>query len=501
MKNILTSVGLIIGIVILLNILSKQFFFRLDLTEDKQYTLSNATKDILRNMDQPVTVSAYFSDNTPPSIEKTKNDFRDMLVEYSNLSKGMVDYEFINPETDEEKQQAAQSGIQPVLIQVREKDQAQQQQVFMGAVIKMGEQQEVIPFVQPETGMEYELSTKIKKLSVLEKPTVGLIQGHGEPGLQELSQAYQSLSILYNVENVDLNSGPIADRIKTVALVNPTDTIPPTHLAQLDNFLGRGGRLVLAFNAVTGDLQTAQGTATPILLESWLAEKGVEVEPSFLIDASCGSVSVQQRQGFFTINTPVQFPYLPLISTFADHPISNGLEQILLTFGSPVRYIGDSTATFTPIAFSSSQAGIIRAPTYFDVGNKNWTAADFPLSNIAVAGIVEGNLAGSVPSKMVIIGDGDFAVSGQRGQPEDNINLLVNSIDWLSDDTGLVELRTKGVATRPIKQEYLGEEANGTRTFIKSLNFGLPILLIIIYGIVRLLRQRNIRMKRMMEQI
>ena len=501
MKNTSYSILLILGIVIMANVISRQFFFRVDLTEDQRYSLSNATKNILKNMDQPVTISAYFSDDLPPSIEKTRSDFQDMLVEYSNLSKGMVDYEFINPKSDEEQQEALQNGIQPVMISIREKDQAQQQQVFMGAVIKMGEQQEVIPFIQPEEGMEYGLSTNIKKLSVLEKPTVGLIQGHGEPGLQQLSQAYQSLSILYNIENVDLSSGPIADRIKTVALINPQDSIPYSDFTELDNFLARGGRLMVALNAVEGNLQNAQGTAKTTVLESWLAQKGIEVEPSFLIDASCGQVSVQQRQGFFTINTPVQFPYLPLISTFADHPITSGLEQILLPFASPVRFLGDSTATFTPIAFSSSQAGIVRAPTYFDVTNKQWTASDFPLSDIAVAGILEGNLVGNIPSKIVVVGDGDFGVSGERGQPEDNINLLVNSIDWLSDDTGLIELRTKGVASRPISQDYLGDENNGKRNFLKALNFGLPLLLILIYGLVNWSRQRSTRMRRMAEQI
>ena len=82
----------------------------------------------------------------------------------------------------------------------------------------------------------------------------------------------------------------------------------------------------------------------------------------------------------------------------------------------------------------------------------------------------------------------------------DNISLLVNSIDWLSDDTGLIELRTKGVASRPIDQEYLADDAEGTRNWYKYLNFGLPILLVVLYGIFRSQRQRTIRLKRMQER-
>lgn len=102
---------------------------------------------------------------------------------------------------------------------------------------------------------------------------------------------------------------------------------------------------------------------------------------------------------------------------------------------------------------------------------------------------------------MVVIGDGDFPVGGQgRTTAQDNVSLMANSIDWLSDDTGLIELRTKGVATRPIKEEYLGDEAIGKRNFLKYLNFGLPILLVLLYGFARSQQQRRIRMKRMAER-
>ena len=345
--------------------------------------------------------------------------------------------------------------------------------------------------------MEYSLSTSIKKLSVQEKPAIAFVAGHGEPSLQDLAQAYQSLSILYSIENIQLDSD-IPDRFRAVALIAPKDSIPPSHLAKLDDFLQRGGKLLLAVNAVNGDLSQGQGAASPTGIETWLLNKGIEVEPSFLIDAQCGQVTVQQQQGFFTMQTPIQFPYLPTISTFAEHPITKGLEQVLLPFASPVRFLGDSSKVFTPIAFSSTQAGIQRAPVAFDV-QKQWTAQDLPLSNVIVGGILEGDFGGGLPAKIVIYGDGDFGISGQQRQGEDNVSLLANSIDWLSDDTGLIELRTKNVVTRPIAQEFLGEEAAGKRNFLKYLNFGLPILLILIYGFIRYQRERNKRIRRMME--
>ncbi len=503
MKKNTFSILLVAGIILVANAISRELFFRLDLTEDQQYTLSRATKDILKNLESPVTVKAYFTEGLPPQYAKVLQDFRDMLVEYSNVSKGMVDYEFVNPNKDPEvEKELNQLRIPPILFNVREKDQLIQKKGYMAAIIQLEEQKDVIPVIQSGLGMEYSLTTGIKKLSVTDKPSVGLIQGHGEPGFQDLAQAYQSLSILYNVENIDLSTETsIADRFRAVALVNPRDSIPAEHLAKLDDYLSRGGNLFIAYNAVDGDLQNASGTAHTTGLESWLKNKGLEIENSFVVDADCAPVTVQQRQGFFTFNTQVRFPFLPLIKNFPDHPITKGMEQVILPFVSPIRFLGDSLSTFVPLALTSAQSGIIKAPTYFDVTNKKWKDSDFPLSNLVVAGILERNSATAASGKIILVGDGDFAVGGQnRKVNEDNLNLFVNSIDWLSDDTGLIELRAKGVASRPIADEYLGEDNAGKRNFLKYLNFGLPILLIIIYGIFRSQRQRNLRIKRMQER-
>ena len=495
MKNT-SSILLIIGIIVLANLLSNRFFKRFDLTADQQFTLSNATKNILKDLDDPVTVTAYFTEGLGPEFAKTRNDFRDMLVEYANLSQGMVDYEFINPNESEESEAAAQqNGIQPVLISVREKDQTKQQRAYLGAVLKMGEQQDVIPFIQPGSAMEYGLSTSIKKMAVVDKPSVGVVQGYGSSGANELAQVYQSLGILYNVENVDLSTSEnIPDRFRTVAIVAPKDSIPPTHLAKLDQFLGRGGNLFVAINTVGNEGGGIQGVITNTGLEGWLRGKGLEVENSYLIDVVCGSVTVPQQRGPFTINAQVQFPYFPMPKDFADHPITKGIEQVIMPFASPLRYVGDSAAYFTPLVFSSDRAGIIQAPTTFEI-EKNWAETDFPLSQVTIGGILEGNLVGPTASRIVVIGDGDFPASAQgRGQNTDNSSLMVNSIDWLSDDTGLIELRTKGVASRPLE-----DLEDSRRSFLKWLNFLLPIGLVIAYGIFRYQARRNRRIRRMQE--
>ena len=499
MKKItVVSILLFTGILLLVNVLSQKFFTRLDLTEGHQYTRGKATKAILKNLHAPVTVTAYFSEDMPPEMSKIRKEFREMLVEYGNTDKGMVDYEFINPNANKEKEnEAVQNGIRPVVISVREKDQSKQQRAFLGAVLKMNEQTEVIPVVMSGEGMEYSLSTSIKKMSVVNKPYIGVVQGYGTPTLQDLGQVYQSLSILYTVMPVNLDDeGLDLQQFKAIAIVAPKDSIPPAQLTKLDGYLANGGKIFAAINRVDGNLQNQSGSVVTTGVETWLQSHGINVEPSFVLDAQSGAVTVQQQQGFFTMNTQVAFPYLPLIKQFPDNAITKGLEQVILPFASPVNYTG-TEGTFTPILTTSAKAALSPAPTTFDVVNKKYSAADFQMSNITIGGILDG-LAGG--GQIVVIGDGDFPVSGQRGnQNKDNINLMVNAIDWLSDDTGLIALRTKGIATRPIKEEYLGDENAGKRNFMKYLNFGLPILLVILYGVFRSQRHRNLRIKRMME--
>ncbi len=100
--------------------------------------------------------------------------------------------------------EAMQNGIQPVMINVREKDQMKQQRAYMGAVLSLGERKEIIPVVEPGLAMEYTLSTAIKKLAVVNKPSVGFLQGNGEPSMNELAQVNQELGILYNVEGITI---------------------------------------------------------------------------------------------------------------------------------------------------------------------------------------------------------------------------------------------------------------------------------------------------------
>ncbi len=495
-KSYTGPILILIGIVVIISFISERYYFRLDMTEGQQYSLSQATEDILESLDEPVTVTAYFTEDLAPNLAKVKRNFKDLLIEYNSLSGGNVVYKFINPNEDEKTEnEAIQAGIRPILFNAREKDQVKQQKVYMGAKIMKGNNSEVIPFVDPGGSIEYSLSTAIKKLNVSKRPMIGFVQGQGEPPLEAFQQVLQELMVLYDVRPVYL-SDTVRNLFdyKTLVVVAPVDSFAIEQLDLLSSYMNQGGHVFMGLNKVDGNFQTLQGVSVNTRLESWLSERGIIVEDGFVVDASCGTVGVQQQQGGFNMTTQVKFPYLPFVTNFNDHTVTKGLEQMVLQFASPIRYMGDSSRRYIPLATTSEKSGIQNLPVFFDV-NKRWNETDFTDQHITVASILEGKPG---EGNLLIISDGDFAVNGTGRRPRqlqpDNVSMMANGIDWLSDDTGLIGLRTKAVTSRPLDQ--LSE---GKTLLLKWLNFLLPMVLVVIYGLIRVQRRRNQRVRRMEE--
>ena len=221
------SILITLAIIILINVLSGRFFVRLDTTQDGRYTLSNATKAILRELDEPVTIKAYFTRKLPPQLYQARQEFNDLLVEYASRSNGMILYEFIDPsESDALAEEAQSNGIPPLQVQVRNKDKFEAMVCYMGAVIQMAESApEVIPQINSGMAVEYHLTSAIKKVSIADKPEIAFLQGHGEPGISALMQAQTQLDVLYDSDFIYLNDSTDAlAPYKMLAIIAPTDS-------------------------------------------------------------------------------------------------------------------------------------------------------------------------------------------------------------------------------------------------------------------------------------
>nr|WP_320118186.1 Gldg family protein [uncultured Marinifilum sp.] len=495
-RNIIYSILTLAGFVIILNSLSSMFFLRADFTEDKRYTLDRSTKRILSEVKEPIIITLYISDDLPPDVNRTVQDLKNLLTEYNHYSSRKIDFEYINPNKNAElEQKAVEAGIHAVPLEIRQKDQLKVQRVFLGMIIQVGDRSEVIPLIKPGIAMEYTLSTLIKRLTIRDKAQIGYITGHGEPELEAISQVVSELSILYDIKPIHLLSEPDLSKYKSLMLIAPLASISSTQLGRLDNYLDKGGRLMIAMERVRGMLNDGIGVSVSTGLEKWLEKKGLYVEDSFVVDKQCGTVTVKQ-QGFFSIPQQVNFPFLPVVSRFENHSITDGIETLILQFASPISFVGDTILEYKPLAYTSKISGKLRAPISFNIG-RSWRTKDFLYPDLTLAATLKGPMGkGEEEGKICLIGDGNFIVNG-LGQnkisiQKDNINFFANAIDWLSDDSGLMSLRTKGISSRPLNG------LSDTKVFfIKYFNFLIPLLLLITYGLIRFKRSSIRRTKRM----
>ncbi|MGD8747553.1 MAG: Gldg family protein [Balneolaceae bacterium] len=509
-KNAAIQILLIAGIAILANMLAQDMIVRFDLTANNRYTLSPASIEIAKSLQDPITVSAYFSKDLPPQLIRVKDELQNFLDEFRAYSNDNLEYHFVNPnESDMSETKAQQAGIRPVTIDVRKRDQVSQKRAYLGAVFKYQGKKQVIPVIQPGSGLEYSIASTIKELTIQKKPKIGLLQGDGEPTQQMMPQLFKELRQQYQVISVSgLDTTSVPADIEALMVIAPKQKLSQKEVKAIDQYIMAGGHAVFALNEVQTNLQRGMARVQDTGLEPLLNAYHLSVKPDLVYDANSSTIRVQQQQGGFSIVNSIQYPYIPAITNFANHPISKGLETVRFQFVSSLDTTEvDSSQSLTVLAKSSENSGEARGR--FDLNPmRQWSRSDFDHSYMPVAAAIQGTfqspfanvdsvdvpLTKSKNTSIVVFGDGDFLVNGegQRRQrlADDNINLMVNTIDWLADDTGLISLRTQGVTNRPLEQI-----TDSTKAFLKYLNLFLPILLVLGYGFYRYQRRKARRRK------
>lgn len=508
---------LLLGILIAANMLANEIVLRIDLTENNRYTLSQASEQIAESIQDPVTVTAYFSEDLPPQLSTAKDEFRNFLEEFRAYSDGNLEYQFVNPNEDEQSEkEAQQAGVRPVTLDVRKKDQISQKRAYLGAVFRYGEEKEVLPIIRPGASLEYNIASTVKQLTVENKPKVGLLQGHGEPDKKSINQLSRQLRQQYNLVNLtEIDTAGVPADIEVLLVINPNRQFSTEELVAIDQYLMSGGRAIFALNRVNTQVQRGRADILNTGIEKLLTSYNIPVNANLVRDMNSSRIQVRQQRGMFSITNRVRYPYIPMVSNFADHPISKGLENSVFQFVSSIdtTAVDTSRQNLTVLARSSDRTGLTSKEPFNLNPMQEWQQQSFNNSNLALGALIEGRFTSafadadtldvtrneSIKTSIVVFGDGDFVVNGSGGQtqgqrqrqqrlPEGNINLAVNSVDWLADDTGLIALRTKGVTNRPLMNI---EE--GTKTLLKYLNTFLPIVLVLGIGLYRYRRQKTRR--------
>lgn len=500
---------LIVGILILLNIIAVRIFTRFDLTSTKMYTLSDASKNLVKSLDDKFTVKAYFSSELPAPYNNHRRYLQDQLDEYRAYGGQNFQYEFIDPSAKEELEEEAQkNGIPPVQVQVVKEDKFQVEKAYMGLMFLYGDKQEKLPVVQNVANLEYEISSAIKKLTSKELKKVGFLTGHGEPDLSALNRLKATLEKQYEIITINLPSEKrIPDDIAVLVLTAPAEPLKSWEKFLIDQYLMKGGKIAFLLNKVSATLQQQMGRTLNLELDDMLETYGVRVNNDLVRDVRCASVTVQQQSGFFIIQNQVPFAYLPIVSEFSTtSPIAKDLGGVVFYFVSSLdtSLAREKGLTLEVLAKTSNKSG--RQENFFMISPTTpMTQEMFKETGIPLAVTIEGTFQSafankpvvldstvaadidtarktrtSVATKIVVVGDGDFVQDQYSGGSKDNIIFAMNMIDYLADDIGLASIRSRETANKP-----LDEVSEGTRSLVKGLNLTVPPLLVVLAGILR----------------
>jgi gliding-associated putative ABC transporter substrate-binding component GldG len=506
----LLRVLLVLGILILVNFISVRIFGRLDLTKARVYTLSDASKNLVRDLDDRVTVKAYFTEDLPAPYNNNRRAVLDILNDYKAYSKGNLHYEFINPEGEKNEREAQQAGIPPVEVQIVKEDKFEVKRAFLGLVMMYEDKKEILPVIQNLGSLEYDISAAIKRLTSRTKKRIGYTTGHQETELTSMQRASQEINAQYESVPVDLssNTAEIPQDLAALLIIAPQTKFSDTAKYQIDQYLMRGGKVAFLLNKMKVDLSAQYKVAqsVDIGLEDMLENYGIRINGDLVRDAQCASITVMQNQGQFQMRSQVPFPYLPnAVDVDRSNPIVKDLQGLIFYFVSSL----DTTLAANKglkaevLVRSSKHSGRQSGFVMLDPFHR-YTPEELAESNIPMAAVVSGSFKSffegkspvphttkSPDTRIIVVGDGDFMkddFASNRG----NLTFFVNIVDFLADDAGLITIRSKDIAQPPLEQV-----ADGTKKLLKYGALLLPPFLVIAYGLLRW--RRRIALKRSLE--
>ena len=509
----LFRVFLVLGILVLVNFISVRVFSRLDLTKAGVYTLSDASKTLVRNLDDRITVKAYFTEDLPSPYNNNRRQVLDILNEYKAYAKGNLHFEFINPEGEKNEREAQQAGIPPVEVQVVKEDKFEVKRAFLGLVFLYEDKKEVLPVVQNLGSLEYDISAAIKRLTMHAKKRIGYTTGHQEPELSSMQKANQDISAQYEVVPIDLSSSAatIPQDLVALLIVAPQTKFSDTAKYQIDQYIMHGGKAAFLLNKVNASLQQRYTQPIDLGLEDMLENYGIRINSDLVRDAQCASVTVMQQQGQFQMQSQIPFPYLPNVTNVdRSNPIVKDLQGLIFYFVSSI----DTSLAVTKglkadvLVRSSKRSGRQTGFMMIDPLHR-YSAEELSESNIPLAAVVSGSFKSffsttsgenkafvpqatkSPETRIIVVGDGDFMkddFAGSRG----NLTFFINIVDYLADDAGLITIRSKNVSQPPLDQI-----SDGTKKLLKYGDLILPPLLIVGYGLFRW--RRRVALKRSYE--
>ncbi|WP_338872975.1 gliding motility-associated ABC transporter substrate-binding protein GldG [Spirosoma sp. SC4-14] len=540
----------IIAALVAINILSAFVFFRLDLTQEKRYTLSEATQNLLADLPDDVHVDVYLTGDLPPAFKRLENATRETLDEFQAVAGRKITYRTIDPDritnVDEKNKlidKLQQKGLLPTNLVASEGGKRTEKLVFPGVVVsykgkdtgvlllkgnKAASKEEQLN--QSYEGVEFQLASAIRKLTQTKenRRRVGLLM-HTQVPPSRFADLLASVQENYDLFFIDMTKpGPITG-LDAVLVMKPDQPFSEDDIFKLDQFVVNGGRALFFVDGQRIDSVSNEGTyAQPLNLglDDLFFRWGVRINRDVVKDLYCAPIPLNVGNlGDKPNIQPIPWRFFPILNNFgtSGNPIVRNLDGILGRFVSTLDTVRSTGIQKTPLLLTSAYTKIVQVPalisynearqqpdpkTYNDGSRMVGCLLEGTFKSLFANRILPNDPRASgfrtegEPSRVLVCSDGDLVLNDvdfKRGVPYPlgydrftgtmyaNKDFVLNAIDYLVDPNGVIAARARTVTLRPLDKIRINEN----RTGWQILNLIGPLVLIGLIGVVWQLARRR----------
>lgn len=529
-----TGIIIICGVAAL-NLLLRPVVCRYDLTADKRYTLSRAAQQEIQKADAPIDITVYLQGEMNAGFRSLRRAVYDMLSDMQRYNRQISVYTPSEEELDIAYKRLDQSGYGPVIVHERQQDgRTAQTRLYPYMMISYKGRNIIVSLLQQQRGrsgeenlnasqegLEYTVTEALHTLTKDKTESIAFLEGHGEQSEQDVYDWSAALSRYFQVDRGVLGTdADILNNYKALIIADPQEQFSDTDKYIIDQYLMQGGSIFWLVNGVrfSKDMLTDNGI-TPIIpldlnISDMLFRYGIRINPALVQDLQCLMIPVDVSSDPLKPQyQPIPWTYSPLLLTSQNSPVTRNVMQVSSSFTSCIDIVGGDDGLKKDILLATSTASALTpTPAEVDLTDLSIHQEMFKYSYIPVAVSVEGSFPSvfthrmppeginqtggkkdkSVYTKQIIAATGNICRNEwEQGQPLPtgydrytktqfgNRDFLVNALLWLTDDSGLIELRQKTVALRLINDQ----KAHGIRTRIQTASILLPLLLILAIGL------------------
>ncbi len=479
-------------IVVLVMVFTKTLFFRLDLTEEGRYSLTEATKRQVSEMNEPLTVRLYLDGDLDANMLRLKRATEDVVRELNMYASASLSVELINPNSatsDEERYaeyaRLEERGLRGMSVTVRERGGKMMEQViFPWAEVCALHDTMAIALMQPSDkksgeeavnaaveDLEYLFVDAIRILNRREVRKIAFIEGHGELAEEYTYDASDALSRYFQVDRGVLGlDASVLEDYSAIIVAKPEEQYSESDKFIIDQYIMRGGRVLWLLDGVkmSGDM-LSEGGATPLIeldvnLQDQLFRYGVRLTPTVVEDMQCAYMPINvSRPGEEPRFEPIPWFYMPLLQGSPYHPITKTLQAVKADFASGIEIVGDTVGVKKEVLLITSNASHVNvAPTEISVMNAvNVEPSEyFNTRYVPVAVALEGRFESIYKHRMAPQGiDVDKIID----RSESTRMVVVADGDIIRND---VEQTREGLMLVPLGYDRVTRQMHGNRDFI-----------------------------------